>query len=133
MTKTSTGVKTAAIIAVVAIAASFFIPNEIVLTGADNNKSIEISSGQSFLLGLESNPSTGYTWDITGYSPLILSQTGKAGFSQPEQNPELVGAPGTQTFHFRGISAGKTTLTLVYHRPWENATLQSFSVDIVVR
>ncbi|MGC9358653.1 MAG: protease inhibitor I42 family protein, partial [Anaerolineae bacterium] len=45
------------------------------------------------------------------------------------------GAGGVQVFRFRAATTGRTTLELIYHRPWEEDVepLQTWSVEVVVR
>ena len=64
-----------------------------------------------------SNPSTGYSWEtaIDGESVVLTDEqyTNTA-------TPGVAGAPGTQTYTFTAVKAGKTTLTFTYRRPWES-------------
>lgn len=72
--------------------------------------------GQTLVIELQSNPSTGYEWEVTGIDKQILHQVGKIEF---EQGSQLLGSPGKQILHFEVVGAGQTTLKLTYHRPWE--------------
>ena len=49
-----------------------------------------------------------------------------------EARKGTVGAGGTQYFHFKANKSGKTEITLVYKRSWENGSAEQkvFSVDI---
>ena len=88
-------------------------------TMSDNNSDISIEIGGTFGISLESNPTTGYEWDVTecDYSVLELVNT---GYEQAEtQSPPLPGAGGLQNWTFEGLKDGKTTLKLVYWRSWE--------------
>ncbi len=54
-----------------------------------------------------------------------------------EFKPEtkLPGAGGVQSIRFKILNAGRTTLKLVYHRPWETDVkpLKTFSIHVVAR
>lgn len=74
---------------------------------------IVVDDGQTFVVALESNPTTGYEWSAAA-NP-------NAEFVKSEQatSSTLVGAPGTQRLTFRATAAGSSTLTLSYARSFE--------------
>jgi inhibitor of cysteine peptidase len=102
------------------------------LDAKDNGRQIELQKGQTLVINLEGNPSTGYTWEPVDLEGAIIRQVG-----EPEFNPEseLVGAPGTQTLRFEALKAGQMDLKLVYHRPWEEGVepLETFTIHVTVR
>lgn len=81
----------------------------------DNGSSHTIRKGQTLVVSLESNPTTGYSWQPV-FDAQFLEQIGEAEFD-PES--DLVGAGGMETFRFKALQPGTTTLTLNYLRPWE--------------
>jgi predicted secreted protein len=102
----------------------------ITLHAGDDGSQVDLVKGQTFVVSLEGSPSTGYTWEAVEYDERILRQVGEPGFT-PESN--VLGASGIQTLRFDAVGKGRTTLRLVYHRPWEDAEPeQTFSVEIVV-
>ena len=107
----------------------------VALDAEDNGNQVELSAGQVLEVTLESNPTTGYSWEVTEVDEAVLTQVGESEFQEaPKEGEEMVGVGGTETFRFSS-AAGKTTLTLVYHRPWEKDVdpLETFSVDVMVR
>ena len=105
---------------------------ELQLTAADNLSSIELQQGQRLRITLAANPTTGYTWAILEPTDdRILRQLGEIEF-EPEST--LVGAGGVQIIRFEAVSAGQSSLKLVYHRPWESVEpLESFTLSVTVR
>jgi inhibitor of cysteine peptidase len=105
---------------------------EISLTPRDNGRQVDINRGQTLVVSLPGNPSTGYLWHLDEVDEQILIQTGGATF---EPQSEQAGAPGLHTFHFQAVQAGETVLRFVYQRPWEKDTqpLETFSVRVSVR
>jgi len=91
--------------------------NERTLTAENAGQSIEMSVGETFLVELEGNPTTGFTWEVAKIDPAVLKQVGKTEF---ESQSDLVGAGGVMILHFEVIGNGDADLQLVYHRPWEN-------------
>jgi len=72
--------------------------------------------GENTTIVLESNPTTGYQWQVdydSGKLELISQE-----FNASE-NLELVGAPGTEVFIFKAIELGESDITFSYLRPWE--------------
>jgi inhibitor of cysteine peptidase len=102
------------------------------LDANSNGRQIEVSQGQTIVVTLEANPSTGYSWERAEAQEDILQQVGEPEFTN---RSNLVGAPGTETLRFKAAQAGQTELKLVYHRPWETgvAPEETFTVQVVVR
>lgn len=75
----------------------------------------DVIGGQVFPLLLESNPSTGFIWEVESYDASKLQLLTTTEF---DQKYNLVGAPSVQTIQFLGLSNGPTTISLFYGRPW---------------
>jgi len=104
---------------------------EIRLTEVNDGQHVELFQGQTLTVDLESNPSTGYSWEVAKVDTSVLSQVGKTEF---EQKSPLPGAPARQIFHFKAVGEGQSTLKLIYHRPWEKGVepTKEFSAKVVV-
>ncbi len=103
------------------------------LTEAENGQTVEINVGEQFSVTLEANPSTGYSWEAMDLDPAMLEQVGEPEFKG--SNPGLIGSGGSLKLTFTASQAGTTTLTLVYHRPWETDVepLSTYIVTLVVK
>lgn len=103
------------------------------LTAADKGSQVSLKVGGQIVITLDSNPSTGYTWEAQGLDTTIFKQVGEATFVSSD--PGLVGAGGTLTLTFKVLKAGTASLMLVYHRPWETGVepLDTFSVTVTVK
>jgi inhibitor of cysteine peptidase len=83
---------------------------------------------------LESNPTTGYSWQVMEIDNAILVQEGDPEYKQASGTSGLVGAGGTETFRFKAVGTGETTLSLGYARPWESVPpIQSFTIQVSVQ
>ncbi len=82
----------------------------------DNIASYTVSQ-KSVQFTFVSNPSTGYSWSYTqnGESVLMTKEDYRSG-----DKGNTAGAPGTQLYTFTAVKQGKTTVTFIYERPWEN-------------
>jgi inhibitor of cysteine peptidase len=96
---------------------------------------IELRTGQTLRVMLECNPSTGYGWDPTLFDATILEQQRGTEFVPDNPAPGITGTPGTMTISFRAISAGRTPLRLIYHRPtgYDTSAIQTLEMTVVVR
>ena len=115
----------AAIIALVAIAYMALIP--VGITGADNGRTIEVLRFRTIRLTLESNPTTGYTWELLSPNDRSVLREYYSVYRRPASR--LAGAGGVQELKFRAIGAGLAKVELVYRRPWESPDLPSPSVS----
>ena len=105
----------------------------VTVTDQDNGKDIDLIAGNTLLVKLKSNPSTGYAWTVSGDpSPLRLEKT---TYVKNSKSSKAVGAPGMQVLRFGVSSSGMATLTVVYRRSWEYNVppAKTFSVRVNVR
>ncbi len=102
------------------------------LTEQDNGGTTAISVGTRVEVSLSSNPSTGYSWQLTRVDQAILEKTADTYLPPSHAMP---GASGTEQWDFVGRAAGRTPLQLEYRRPWESTDLpaaRSFTVTVTV-
>ena len=98
----------------------------------DDGREINLSVGAKFLIILESNPTTGYRWEVAEMDESVLELL-STEYDADSKSPLVVGSGGAETFSFKAIGSGETTLKLVYHRTWEDAEpAEIFSVKVVV-
>ena len=106
--------------------------NEIKLDVDDNGGKVEMKAGQVLVISLESNPTTGYAWEVVGLEEGALMQSGDPEFKSDSDAP---GSGGVQTFRFKAAEAGEIELKLLHHRSWEEDVepLDTFTVQVVVK
>jgi C1A family cysteine protease/predicted secreted protein len=106
-------------------------PQEMQVTERDNGRSVDLR-GQVLVLKLESNPSTGYGWQVQGLDGRMLRQLDIDEWVP--DTPGLLGGSGKQVLRFAGTGIGRTTLKLVYARSWETgvAPAGTFSLGVNV-
>jgi inhibitor of cysteine peptidase len=105
-----------------------------VIDESHNGGQVELPQGETLVVRLESNPSTGYLWEIDELDEGIVQQVGDTVFESSVQDDPPPGTGGWTIFQFRGVGNGESELRLIYHQPWtEEEPLSTFSVRIVVR
>jgi inhibitor of cysteine peptidase len=108
-------------------------------TGGNNNlnvdasysgKQVELSVGQSLVVTLDSNASTGYSWSLSRNSDdSVLNNTGNE-YVAPQT--ALVGASGKEELTFKALKKGTSSISMVYSRSWETDTPPAKTFDLTV-
>jgi len=100
---------------------------------ADNGSTVELKTGDTLIITLEGNPTTGYQWE------LVPSQDGGMQLQgEPEYvaaKTKLVGSGGVYHFTFRAENKGSTRIVLKYYRSFEPADtppISTYSLNISV-
>ena len=103
------------------------------LTETDNGKKIEVHTGDIIRITLESNITTGYSWenaDKVDKDILTLDQNDYVSDPNPE---ELDGVGGSSVIVYRALKPGKAKIDLVYLQSWEPSEFDTkFSVTVEV-
>jgi predicted secreted protein/(2Fe-2S) ferredoxin len=101
------------------------------VTGAEGNaekgEKIQTAVDGTFEVSLDSNPTTGYSWQAD-FDEACLEFVDRTF----EPSSELIGAGGTETLVFKALRAGETPLTLEYKRPWEDSVLYTETRDVEI-
>ncbi|HET7089818.1 MAG TPA: protease inhibitor I42 family protein [Anaerolineae bacterium] len=102
------------------------------LTEQDADRTVELHPADRLEVVLEGNPTTGYQWKIDALDVSIIKPIGEPEF---KPDSDALGSGGEFTFVFEVITPGQTTLTLIYHRPFEKGVqpLKTFDVTAVVK
>ena len=102
----------------------------LVLTDAETGSEIEVDSGEQFEVRLDSNPSTGYSWQTSAMTTpelvVLESQTHVAA------DTDLVGAAGTDVFVFTAVG-GAGVLRLEYIRSFDDPIVPERVAEFIVR
>ncbi len=109
--------------------------SEVNVNEADNDGQIELEQGQILVVTLQSNPTTGYSWQQAENQEPFLEKMGEPQFTQtPTDGPPVVGAGGWEIFRFKAVSVGQMTLQLGYRRSWEEGVdpILTFSIEVIV-
>ena len=107
------------------------LPTDLRLTASDSGDTIDLDRpGTIVEIALESNPSTGYSWQIIDSDSTTLMLVREL-FEPGEEGQ--AGAPGIQRLFFEARAPGTTHLKLGYMRVWESLPpLQTFDIGFIV-
>jgi predicted secreted protein len=83
---------------------------------SDPAKNLEATVGNEFKIIIDSNPTTGYHWEIIGELDVNVIEFVSKEYKSTS-NPNLVGGGGVDTFVFKALKAGETHITLGYYPP----------------
>ena len=105
-----------------------------VKTYTDSGRTLDIGVDQEFVIALGSELTTlitGYGWQES-HDDAMLEMVEKRYKLSGEAEEGVVGAGGVEYFRFKTLNTGKTEITMVYKRPWEEAVLDRkvFAVSI---
>jgi len=103
-------------------------------TGGSVSKAIEVASGDSIVVTLWSNKTTGFSWSesATISDPGVLQQTNHE-YVAPETG--LMGAAGKEVWTFKASKAGTSEVSMEYSQPWEGGqkNVYGFSLTVTVK
>ncbi len=121
------------VLVAVAVMAVFLVAGCVsgVKTYTDPGQVVSIDVNQEFVIALDSNPTTGYSWQESHDETMLrlVESTYEPG---KEAEEGMVGAGGVEYFRFEALKTGETEITMVYKRSWEEEFLEQkvFTVDI---
>jgi inhibitor of cysteine peptidase len=96
---------------------------------------VSLKVGQTLVVTLPSNPSTGYSWTVSGApDSAVLTQEGDITYTPSNPDVVMPGSGGSETVRFTATAAGTTKLVLDYRRPWETDVppVDTVTIDVTV-
>lgn len=92
-----------------------------------------LTIGQTLLLTLPSNPTTGFRWNIVDPAAAVVQSVGAEAYNAGNDDG-IVGSAGHSTWRFLAKTAGTAHLKLLYRQPWATdvAAAQSFDCELQV-
>lgn len=103
-------------------------PADIPLVGANSGKAMTLRRGQPARVELQTNASTGYTWNVDADRGISVTLVATV-----PSRPAMVGAPSVATYRIVGARRGTYRIVFRYMRPWEGKAVRTvrYTVRIV--
>jgi predicted secreted protein len=99
---------------------------------SEPGKTIEVAAGNEFKLIIESNPTTGYHWELIGNLDDRVIQFISKDYRASE--PILMGSGGKDVWVFKALAAGETKIVLGHYPPGQGEPAeQEVTFTIVVK
>ena len=99
---------------------------------SEPGQTIEVAAGNEFKIIIESNPSTGYHWELIGNLDDRLIQFVSKEYRASE--PVLMGSGGKDVWVFKALAAGETKIVLGHYPPAQGEPAgQEVTFTIVVK
>lgn len=95
-----------------------------------------LAVGQTLLISLPSNATTGYAWTLSGSTNEVLRPGTPFGEEATDPHePGMVGVGGNTSWRFQAAQPGMVHLSFAYRRAWEANTrpAETATYTIVVR
>ncbi len=80
-------------------------------------RAMRVPPGRIITLSLDSNPTTGFSWQLVGIPDKKVLRFVNRGYVPLTQ--DKIGSPGVEKWSFRTLESGQTVIVLEYRRPWE--------------
>ena len=100
---------------------------------SESGKQIELAPGDSLIVTLDSNPSTGFAWSISGITDEAVIDDVSNEFKGADTG--MMGAGGQEVWTFEAVDKGTSTIEMQYSRSWETGVepAGTFNVTVVVK
>jgi len=100
------------------------VPNDqsvdsITLADGDSGRVARVARGQTVVIRLSSNRSTGYRWTLAPFPAGVLTPLGDPVYTSAGAPSGAVGAGGVDAWSFLASESGRQELRFEYRRPWE--------------
>ena len=92
---------------------------------------IKVKPGHSFKIKLQSNPTTGYMWQIQ--NPIDKTRLVILNKTFTPKNRKLAGSPGSEVWQFKALKKGTIYIEFAYKRSWENEVIKRETYAVVIK
>ncbi len=89
------------------------------VTAKDQNQIVRAAIGNLVRITLESNPSTGYNWELRDFEFGVAVFHSSDLVARDNAGNVLFGAPGDTVITLQAVKPGRQEIKLVYRRQWE--------------
>jgi inhibitor of cysteine peptidase len=98
-------------------------------TEADAGAAFTLVTGDTLVVRLAANPSTGYTWRVVSTNDALLPSAGDPVFAE---SAEMPGAGGIDTFRFLAKAAGEATVQISEFAPGAEEAARTLDYNVTI-
>lgn len=110
-------------------------PRQVVVDASQTGTEVTIAPGDSLVVTLDSNVTTGFQWQLSsGMNEAVLA-LGSHEYQDPDKSDDgILGAGGREVWTFNAVGKGKTQVDLEYRQAWEGGikAAETFVLTVVV-
>ncbi|TGC09214.1 protease inhibitor I42 family protein [Methanolobus halotolerans] len=104
-------------------------PITVMFTENDSGEIVNVIRGDTIIVMLKENPTTGYTWNLTASPGLSMVDE---FYEEEIEGNQLVGAGGTHKWVFEIIENEEQNISATYKRSWEVTTGNETQFELTV-
>jgi predicted secreted protein len=107
--------------------------NEVNVDASYNGSEITLAVGNQLIVTLESNETTGYTWNLSSISDTnVIKKIRNEYITPTPSDPPLLGQGGISIWTFEALAAGTATISMQELRSWEVEPVNTFVITVIV-
>lgn len=107
--------------------------NEVNVDASYNGSEVALAVGNQLIVTLDSNATTGYSWNLSAISDAAVIQYINDEYIAPEPtDPPLIGQGGQEVWTFEALAAGTATISMKYIQPWATDAEPAETFEITV-
>lgn len=103
----------------------------VVVDASDSGDAVKVRIGAELFVTLDSNPTTGFQWELIEVSDKNVLEQVAHEFKRPESEA-IPGTGGIERWTFKAIKEGTTRLYMEYSQPWEVGTKSAETFTLIV-
>jgi predicted secreted protein len=98
-----------------------------------NGSEVTLAVGKQLIVTLESNETTGYTWNLSSTSDTnVIKKVRNEYITPTPSDPPLLGQGGVSIWTFEALAAGTATISMQELRSWEVEPVNTFVITVIV-
>ncbi|MDY7018579.1 MAG: protease inhibitor I42 family protein [Chloroflexota bacterium] len=109
-------------------------PKSVSVDASYDGKEVELGVGDSLLVTLESNSTTGFSWELAKISDETVLKQIHQKYEGPGSGAPP-GAGGQEVWTFKAFKDGTSSISMEYSRPWEGGekAAETFNLTVIVK
>ena len=129
------GLALVALVGLVSLSACATAPSakQVSVDATYSGKQVQTTVGDTVVVTLDSNPSTGFKWELAKLSDTDVLKMADNKYEGPDK--AMPGAGGKEVWIFKALAPGTSAVRMEYSRPWAGGekAVQVFDLTVAVK